>query len=226
MRRIELPLPKTSRRIEIRGPHGRSSTRSRAGSLRAFNRVLEKAAVRATEVRGGWTLWWGGSFGYQDNWIVGWIWPEDSDGGKRSADILMADFEGEGFLVRRCPKATIPPAVCRIPIVVHQDHARVGKVFFPKLRYVVNEDRADIYVECRFDHPPQTCPKCKRVVQPLRAVWGMPTRETEVSVAVGEVMAMGCIMGDGNAHCPECSWTFIAKGIHSRRTDVLNEDRT
>ena len=208
MRRVELPTPRAARRIEIRGPQGRCRTRAHA--RRAYERVLEDAAQCVMEVRRGWTLWWGGHLGYQDTCIVAWIWPEDDEGGERGATTLVEHFQAAGFVVRRSARPTTPPKVYRTPAVAHRDHVRVGQVVAPTLDYVIVPERDDLFVEHRFDHIVQTCPMCARRVQPLRVVWGEPTRPTAMRDALGEVVCMGCIKGQGDAFCPECSRTFVA----------------
>ena len=166
--------------------------------------MLADAARDDKDQHGGWSLWWSDRPHLEDGVIVVWLWPQDDEGGDRSAELLTGHFEGAGFLIKREARPSWPPSLHRSPLIVRDGEALAGTALFPDLDYTVDLQATAPRVERRFDFPAQACPHCRRRVQPRRALWGMALR-----LSLGEVEAMGCLIEPGDAVCPACEGNFI-----------------
>ena len=63
-------------------------------------------------------------------------------------------------------------------------------------------------MERHFDFRVQDCLHCDQRLQPRRALWGIPTADMNLPLALGEVVAVGCMLGPGDAVCPMCGGNF------------------
>jgi len=204
---VRLPWPSSSRRLEVRGPASRRRLAD-GEAERRFRAALVEAAEEDRDLHDGWCVWWGDRPHVEDGVIVVWMWPEDSDGGDRSAALLREAFSAAGFQVKRADRATRPPTLHTHPFLVRNGDALVGWMLFPDLDYRRERGRTAPSVIRRFDFPAQECPACRETVQPRRALWGTPSATRALRLSLGEVVAMGCMPGEGEAVCPSC-WTAL-----------------
>ena len=207
-RTVLLPGPSSSRKLEVRGPT-RRACRTAAEARRRFEDTLAEAAQEDKDAHGGWSLWWGDRPHIEEVVIVVWLWPEDSEGGDRSATLLREVFEAADFQVKRADRSTRPPTLHTRPFVVRVEDALAGSMLFPGLTYTRERGRTAPEIVRRFDFPVQECPACRTTVQPRRALWGMPSAAMRLRLSLGEVVAMGCAPGPGEAVCPAC-WAAFA----------------
>jgi hypothetical protein len=209
MRTVLLPHPSPSRKIELRGPSGRRRCRSGAGAEKAFRRALHRAGQEDRELHDGWSLWWSDRAHVEDSRIVVWVWPEDDNGGDRSADLIRRVFQDAGFEVRRDARPSLPPSLHTQALVVREGDGLVGSALFRDLRYCQSSEARAPSIIRVFDHAPQVCPHCEEHVQPRRALWGMPSSRLSLRLSLGEVEAMGCLVEPGDACCPKCGRAFF-----------------
>lgn len=141
-----------------------------------------------------------------------WLWPQDDQGGDRSAVLLSEVFEAAGFVLRREARPTRPPTLHREPVVVRVGEAVAGTARFPDLDYRVDLDATAPSIARHFDLPVQPCKHCHEHIQPRRALWGMPTASMALPLALGEVIPMGCLVEPGDAVCPRCGRAFTSRG--------------
>lgn len=205
---VLLPWPSSSRKLEVRGPDRRRRC-SDQDARRAFAVALAEAAEQDQECHQGWSLWWGDRPHIEEGVIVVWMWPEDSEGGDRSATLLREVFEAADFQVKRADRPTRPPTLHTSPFVVRVEDALAGSMLFPDITYSRERGRTAPEVVRRFDFPIQGCPACRATVQPRRALWGMPSAAMRLRLSLGEVVAMGCAPEPGEAVCPLC-WSSFA----------------
>ena len=208
---VLLPWPSSSRKLEVRGPDRRRRC-SDQDARRAFAVALAEAAEQDRECHEGWSLWWGDRPHVEDGVIVVWLWPEDSEGGDRSAALLRDVFESADFQVKQAERASRPPTLHTRPFVVRVEDALAGWMLFPDLDYTRERGRTAPSIGRRFDFPVRACPSCQKPVQPRRALWGMPSADVALRVSLGEVVAMGCAPEPGEAVCPRCHHVFQAAG--------------
>lgn len=214
-RTVRLPHPASSRKLEVRGPAQRCRTDDQA--RRAFDTALTRAAQLEHGIYDdgdlpaeSWSVWWGDRPHVENGSIVVWLWPEDSDGGERSAELLRETFEKAGFRVTREDRPTRPPTLHTRPYVVRAGEALVGCTLYPDLDYIRERGREAPQVDRCFDFRVQRCPSCGARVQSRGVVWGLPTADASFRLSLGEVEALGCMPGSDNAVCPACEETFYA----------------
>lgn len=215
MRTIRLPSPRPARRLEIRGPSGRRSTRSAEGARKAFQRAVLTAAREERDEAGwgGWALWRGGVAGTDHNAIVAWVWPEDDEGGTRSTEVLERVLGEAGFVVLTAALPTQPRLeFSPQPLLARPGEEMLGQLVYPQLDYQVDPGVESITIEREAHRSVQPCPHRAAEVSPLLAIRGEPTRESQLLIDLGEASALGCCsFGErGDVVCPSCGRLFLS----------------
>jgi hypothetical protein len=216
-RMVQVPAPCLLRSLSATGPISPRSARSaEAARLSLYDALAQAAEDEARDH--GWCVWWSSPASHAGHVVRLDLWVDDDTSGQRSLEAVQGRLEAAGFMVRVSGRPSTPEAVVRgeRPLHARLREAHVGQLFgdLPVTTEVV-ADLEEVHVPPSWRWPVQPCPACGHRGHPVERIWGFPSREGQLAVALGEAALAGCLVDDEDDHDAECSSCGV--GFRPRR---------
>ena len=206
-RLVQVPVPCSLHSLSATGPISHRSAQSAEAARLSLYDALAEAAEDESRAQ-GWCVWWASPTNHARHVVRADLWVDDDRGGRRSLESLQNRLEVAGFMVRMSGRLSTPEATLRGEKPLHSRilGARFGQLFGDlSVPVEVEADLERVQVPSRWRWPIQRCPSCGHRGHPVERIWGFPSHEAQLGVALGEAVLVGCLVEDeDDEHDAEC----------------------